>query len=160
MSPLSFRNFIFGVEDGLVSTVGLLAGVAVAGVDASTVILTGAVLVFVEAFSMAVGSFLSEQSVEEFSAHGKVSVRKPILGGVVMFVSYVCAGFVPLGPYVLLKGSLAIWTSIILTLTALFVLGALSGKVSHGGILRSAIRMLVVGGFAVLVGAYIGRLFV
>ena len=57
------RNFTFGVEDSLVSTVGLLAGIAFAGVNAGTVVLTGAVLIFVEGFSMAVGSLLSEQSV-------------------------------------------------------------------------------------------------
>lgn len=159
ISPLSLRNFIFGVEDGLVSTVGLLAGVAVAGVDTSTVILTGAVLIFVEAFSMAVGSFLSEQSVEELSAHGKVPVRKPILGGLVMFISYVCAGLVPLGPYLVLSGMYAVWASILLTLAALFVLGSLSGKISRGGILRSGLRMFVVGGIAVAVGAVIGVLF-
>jgi VIT1/CCC1 family predicted Fe2+/Mn2+ transporter len=48
------RNFIFGVEDSLVSTVGLLSGVAVAGVASRTILLTGVVLIFVEAFSMAV----------------------------------------------------------------------------------------------------------
>ena len=51
-----FRNFIFGVEDSLVSTVGLLSGVAIAGVPSRTILLTGVVLILVEAFSMAAGA--------------------------------------------------------------------------------------------------------
>jgi len=60
------RNFVFGVEDSLVSTVGLLSGIASAGASTATIFLTGTVLIFVEAFSMAVGSYLSEESVEEY----------------------------------------------------------------------------------------------
>ena len=64
-----FRNFIFGVEDSLVSTVGLLSGIAIADVPGHTIFLTGVVLIFVEAFSMAAGTFLSEYSAEEDSNH-------------------------------------------------------------------------------------------
>ena len=35
------RNFIFGVEDSLVSTVGLLSGVVVGGVSKDAVVLVG-----------------------------------------------------------------------------------------------------------------------
>ena len=54
------RSFAFGVEDGLVSTVGLLAGVSTADVSRRDILITGAILIVVEAFSMATGSFLSE----------------------------------------------------------------------------------------------------
>ena len=63
---LFMRNFVFGAEDSLVSTVGLLAGVATAGVLQKEIIISGVVLIFVEAFSMSVGSFLSERTTEEF----------------------------------------------------------------------------------------------
>ena len=62
---LFVRNFIFGAEDSLVSTVGLLAGVASAGIPRKDIIISGVVLIFVEAFSMGVGSFLSERTTEE-----------------------------------------------------------------------------------------------
>ena len=51
VKALYIRNFVFGVEDSLASTVGLLSGIATAGVNASTIVVTGAVLIFVEAFS-------------------------------------------------------------------------------------------------------------
>src|SRR3989344_3129963 len=62
---LYVRNFIFGAEDSLVSTVGLLSGVAIGGVAKVDILLPGMVLIFVEAFSMAVGSFLAEFSVRK-----------------------------------------------------------------------------------------------
>jgi len=57
-TPLNFRNFVFGVEDSLVSTVWLLSGAAAVVVAQETVLPTDFVLIFVEEFSMGVGSFL------------------------------------------------------------------------------------------------------
>src|SRR3989344_2538547 len=85
---LYVRSFIFGAEDSLVSTVGLLSGIAAAGVPQGTIFLTGMVLVFVEAFSMAAGSFLSERSAEEYVSRSGVPMRYFVVGGVIMFLSY------------------------------------------------------------------------
>src|SRR3989344_3322331 len=92
-SALYLRNLVFGVEDGLVSTVGLLSGIAIAGVERDTIFLTGMVLIFVEAFSMAAGSFLSEFSAEEYALQREVSGRTPFFNGLIMFWSYLLAGF-------------------------------------------------------------------
>src|SRR3990167_3716167 len=129
-----FRNFIFGVEDSLVSTVGLLSGIATGGVGREGILLTGVVLILVEAFSMAVGSFLTESSVEEYS-HIEDRKSRPFWGGIVMFVSYLVAGFIPLTPHIFLRGTTAIYTSIIASLIALFILGLISGSLSHGGLI-------------------------
>ncbi|MBL8031340.1 MAG: VIT1/CCC1 transporter family protein, partial [Candidatus Doudnabacteria bacterium] len=86
------RNFIFGVEDSLVSTVGLVSGVAVAGVSNKNVVLTGMVLVFVEAFSMAVGSLLSENSADEYESKSEVALSGAVGYSVVMFGSYLLSG--------------------------------------------------------------------
>jgi len=148
------RNFVFGVEDGLVSTVGLLTGIAIGGVSRQTLILTGIVLVVVEAFSMAVGSFLSEASTEELDARttsGSVTNRS-VRGGVVMFVSYFVAGFVPLAPYFVVAGSSAVYLSIALSLVALFALGVVNGWFAKGRMLWRGLRMMLVGGLAVVVG--------
>src|SRR3989344_7582377 len=93
------RNFTFGVEDSLASTVGLLSGVASAQVAASTVVLTGLVLVFTEAMSMGVGTFLSDQSAEEYEHHRDLSLSKSLPSALVMFFSYLIAGIIPIAPY-------------------------------------------------------------
>lgn len=85
-SVLYVRNFVFGVEDSLVSTVGLLSGVAMAGVARQTIFLTGVILIFVEAFSMVVGSFFSELSAEEYEKRGYVPIHKSVAGSIIMFL--------------------------------------------------------------------------
>jgi VIT1/CCC1 family predicted Fe2+/Mn2+ transporter len=62
------RDVVFGLEDSLVSTLGTITGVAVGTHDAFIVILTGIVLVFVEAISMAAGSYLSSRSAADLYA--------------------------------------------------------------------------------------------
>lgn len=150
------RNFIFGVEDSLVSTVGLLSGVAFAGVSKQIIILTGLILIFVEAFSMGIGSFLSEQSAKEFMARATLPIRRSVTGGIIMFFSYLISGFIPLSPYIFVDAPSAFKISIFLSLVTLFSLGAIGAKIFKIKILRSALRMLIVGGIAITVGILVG----
>ena len=151
-----FRNFIFGVDDSLVSTVGLLSGIASAGVERETIFLTGIVLIFVEAFSMAAGSFLSEASAEEYSARTNISQSRSFSASIIMFGSYFVAGFIPLFPYVITEVPVAFPLSVALSIAALFLLGAWSGKLSKAGIVRGAFRMAIVGGIAIVLGVVVG----
>lgn len=151
-----FKNFIFGIEDSLVSTVGLLSGVVIADVSKQTIFLTGMILIFVEAFSMGAGSFLAEQSEHEvMTGHNHTSLRT-VAGGVVMFASYFAAGFIPLFPYIVWDKAEAFPISIISSLVSLFILGGVSARFSNGKFMRSAIRMLVVGGVAIGLGVLVG----
>ena len=152
------RNFVFGVEDGLVSTVGLLSGIAIAGMDARVILVTGIILIAIEAFSMAVGSFLSEYSTEEYLEKSKVSTRVPLLDGLVMFFSYFVSGFIPLAPYIFMPINPAFWYSICLSLVALFFLGIISAKVAKLNIVRSGFRALAVGGVAIIAGILLGKI--
>lgn len=151
------RNLIFGTEDSLVSTVGMLSGIALAGVARTEILLVGLVLIFVEAFSMAAGSFLSERSTEEFVDGRDLPLRYPLLGGVIMFISYFVSGFVPLLPYIFQETEPAFQTSVVLSLVALFLLGTISAKRFNAKPVRSGIRMLVIGGMAVALGILVGR---
>src|SRR3989338_4652242 len=138
-SALFLRNLIFGVEDGLVSTVGLLSGIAIAGVDRETIFLTGVVLIFVEAFSMAAGSFLSEASVEEMGG-GEDDTRGSVTAGAVMFASYFAAGLVPLLPYLYFDVTSAFSVSVACSVFALFILGYWSGRGTRA-VWRKSFRM-------------------
>jgi len=61
----SIREIVFGLEDSLVSTLGVVVGVGAGTQDARVVMLSGVVLVIVEALSMAAGSFVSSKSHRE-----------------------------------------------------------------------------------------------
>lgn len=66
------REAVFGMEDGMVSTLGSITGIAAATREPFTILLSGFVIVSVESISMAVGSYLStksERAVEERKLH-------------------------------------------------------------------------------------------
>lgn len=153
-----FRNAVFGIEDSLVSTVGLLSGVAIAEVPRNTVVLTGIILIFVEAFSMAVGSFLSEQTAESYIEQKDASSGFPLKAGTVMFFSYFIFGFLPLAPYLFWATKYSFYISIVLSLVVLFVLGEISGKLSKTNRIRSGLRMAILGGGAIAVGILAGKI--
>lgn len=152
-----FRNFIFGVEDSLVSTVGLLSGVAVVDTPRLIIIKTGVILIFVEAFSMGIGTFLSEETSHEFT-HRRFSRGTVLHSAIVMFISYFLAGLIPLSPYLFVNSSHAETISIICTLVALVVLGVVSARKFRGNVWWKALEMLILGGFATLVGIAVGAL--
>lgn len=158
-SDVYLRNFIFGVEDSLVSTVGLLAGVAAADISHSAIITTGLVLIVVEGFSMGIGSFLTEETTEEMAGK-KLQTLESIKGAVTMLISYCLAGLLPLAPYTFLKGSTAVNISIALSLFGLMTLGyGTSVYYKRKSPIMRAIKMLMLGGSAIIVGIMIGKLF-
>jgi len=59
------REFVFGIQDGLISTVGLLAGIQGATENNLVVIITGFTAMFSGAISMAAGSYLSSNAQKE-----------------------------------------------------------------------------------------------
>ena len=154
---LYIRNIIFGISDSLVSTVGLLAGIDVSGTSKHFIILTGVTYAFVEAFSMAVGSFLSEESVEEDIANGKVNGSGPFVAGSIMFLSFIFASFVPIIPYMFLGLTAALFLSIGISIIALFVVGMISANKKNINILKSGFRMALLGGMAIVMGVAVGR---
>ncbi len=152
------RSIVFGTEDSLVSTVGFISGIAVASVDRRTILLSGIVLVCVEAFSMGLGSTLSEESVSEARARRGVRWSSAIRDGLVMFVAYVCAGFMVLVPYMVGDIADAFSQSIGVSLALLFVLGVSSARMSGLPVISRGFRMMILGGLAIALGVGVARL--
>jgi len=157
LRELYIRNIIFGISDSLVSTVGLLAGIDVSGTSAHIIILTGVTYAFVEAFSMAVGSFLSEESVEEDNLSGDAKTSGPFVAGTIMFISFIVASFIPILPYMFFGLTTALFFSIGVSIIALFFVGIISASKTKANILKSAIRMALLGGMAIIIGVVVGR---
>ena len=59
------RDFVFGMEDGLVSNLGLVLGVWQGGGGQFAIVLAGLASMFAGAFSMSAGSYLSAKSQRE-----------------------------------------------------------------------------------------------
>ncbi len=78
------REFVFGIQDGLISTVGLLAGVQGATENNIVVIVTGFTAMFSGAISMAAGSYLSSLAQKdifdkEITDAEKIAEREPYI---------------------------------------------------------------------------------
>ncbi len=152
------RSSFFGIEDSLVSTTGLIAGIAVATTDKQFIILAGLVAIAVEAISMAAGEFLSEETEHDMNDPGSRRTR-PVIGGLIMLVSYALAGLVPLLPVMLLPGEVAVFAAVAAALVGLFVLGYFKGQITQRPPLRSGLKVLIVGGIATLIGIVVGIIF-
>ena len=74
-------------------------------------------------------------------------------------VSYIVGGFIPLLPYMLLtNGFRALETSVVITLLALIVFGAVKGRVTGSGALRSSVQTAAIGGLAAAAAFGLARL--
>lgn len=212
----SIRELVFGLEDSLVSTLGVVVGVAAGTSDTKVVMLSGIVLVLVEALSMAGGSFLSSKShrdmleaaieeereeieqqpeeekeelrgmyrtrgfndeeieilvrritankdlwLEEMIAKelqiGKTDMEAPHKNAVVMFVSYLAGGAVPILPYLFLAAAPATFTAICVTVVVLFAVGYAKAKMTSTDAIRSGLEMVFIAAFATLLGYAVGK---
>lgn len=151
------RSSFFGIEDSLVSTTGLVAGISVGTHEVEFILLAGFVAVAVEAISMAAGEFLSEETEQDLTRSKRRS--NPIIGGLIMLVSYIAAGMIPILPILIFPIEYAIYVSIVAALIGLFFLGLMKGSLTKRNIIKSGIQVLVVGGAATLIGAAVGIFF-
>jgi predicted membrane protein (TIGR00267 family) len=60
------RETVFGTQDGLISTMGALTGIAAGTQSGEIVVISGFVIVAVEALSMSAGSYLSSKSQRQY----------------------------------------------------------------------------------------------
>lgn len=150
-----YRNLAFGVQDAIVTTMGVM--VASASVADVNVFRAGLVSVVASAFSMAIGAYQSERSAELATAKDDVDISRSELTGsaIVMFLSYALSGFLVVLPWRLLKNrrnafvaSVAI-SALLLTASAVFVSQNL--QVEH--IVWNAVEMLLLA-FVAVVGSY------
>jgi VIT1/CCC1 family predicted Fe2+/Mn2+ transporter/rubrerythrin len=212
----TLRATIFGVNDGLVSNLSLVMGVAGAQVDNRIVVLAGIAGLVAGAFSMAAGEWISMQSqrelferqialereelrvmpeVEERELAGifrrkglppehaahmashlmrdpeaalDTKVREelgldpdelgsPMGAATGSFLAFAAGAFVPLLPFLLMSGSPAFFTSLVLAFIALFVVGAGVSLLTGRSALMSGLRQVAIGAGAAGVTYLIGR---
>lgn len=151
------RSSVFGIEDSLVSTTGLIAGVAVAASDKKFVIIAGVIAIAVEAISMAAGEFISEDTEKDLSA--ETDKANPVFSGFIMFVSYFLAGLIPILPIIIFPLPYSVYISVAAALAGLFVLGIIKGKVTRQNLLKAGLQVFIVGGIATAIGIIVGILF-
>lgn len=74
------------------------------------------------------------------------------------FLAFGLGAFIPLAPFLLLSGTLAIGVSMVLALGSLFLVGSLVSLLTGRGLLYSGLRQTGIGGAAALVSYLVGSL--
>jgi VIT1/CCC1 family predicted Fe2+/Mn2+ transporter len=214
----SIRAAIFGMNDGLVSNLSLILGVAGAGVEPRTVLLTGFAGLLAGAFSMAAGEYTSVASqrdllqrqvelerreiaeapeeeaaelalifkqkglsteqasrtaaellknadsaadtlVREELGLDPTDLGSPVGAAVSSFAMFSVGALVPIIPFLLTTGTLAVGVSAGLAFLVLAGVGGLVGFLSGTNLLLSAARMAGLAALAAGVTYAVGRLF-
>jgi VIT1/CCC1 family predicted Fe2+/Mn2+ transporter len=145
-NPRFVSTLVSDIEEGLVLTVGLLCGLAIAGISGATIVLAGTIFVVTGGVSAASRHFLSSAYATE-PVEGSVSQAAIVLG-----LTYVVAGIIPLLPYMLMDVSRAFTTSIVCTFAAAFIIGLWSGH-KGAAVWKSAWHMAYVGAAGSIIGA-------
>lgn len=148
---------MFGFNDALVSTTGVIVGVSTGTSNKDVVILAGVVTILVEALSMGAGQYSSSKSAHQLDKTD--SVRTPLVSGIIMFIAYFLAGLVPLIPILIFPMEYSRNVAIIAALIGLFILGYAKGKVVKVSPIKSALEILLIGGLATAIGIVVGNIF-
>jgi predicted membrane protein (TIGR00267 family) len=163
LGPESIREIVFGVEDGVVQNMTLIAGMVGATMSGGVIVLAGVVNAVAGVLSMSMGTFLSSQAERDaLTATGVESVvrRSPIRDAVVMAAAYGVGAVVPLLPFTIpmMSRTAAVIAAVTLTAVGLFALGALKGALSKQARLRTGAQLLLLASAAGLAGYLIGAM--
>ena len=152
------RSILFGVENSLISTVGLIAGISVGVNDKRVVILGAAVAIVIESVAMGVGEYLSDDAVQELDKL-KRHRDNPLESGLLMMASGTLAGLVPLTPVLIFGYPASLIWGVAAAFAVLFLLGYVKGRVLGSSPFKGGTKTLIVGGVATIIGVIVGFIF-
>jgi len=168
-APYWIIDFVYGGTDGAVTTFAVVAGVVGAGLPSLIIIVLGFANLFADGFSMAASRYMSGASekqlnkIESKRLKHKLfdEVLDPLPGAVITFLAFNIIGFIPLTGYVWSYfrpvNELNIFiASVLMTLVALFVVGAIKGKILNDHVIRTGLASTFIGGTAALVSYFVG----
>jgi vacuolar iron transporter family protein len=162
----TIRAGVFGVQDGIVSTFGLIMGVAGAQISAEAVVIAGVAGVVSGALSMGAGEYVSVRTQRELLEAGEEVADyenvDPFRAAFANAGLFVAGGLVPLTPFLLATGRTAVIASTLVSALVLYATGAVLTRLTRRSPWRSGLRMLVIGGgsglLAFLVGTALGSI--
>ncbi|GAA0654248.1 VIT1/CCC1 transporter family protein [Salarchaeum japonicum] len=153
-------EFVYGANDGIVTTFAVVAGVTGAALDPGIVVVLGVANLLADGFSMGMSNFLSERSERDYEhalGHTVSNAKSPARTALATFGAFVVAGTAPLIPYLLgFAGSFSV--SVALTAVAFFAVGAARALVTDRRWYWAGAEMFAVGMTAAAVAFAVGEL--
>ncbi len=151
-------DFVYGANDGIVTTFAVVAGAAGALLSPGIVIILGLASLGADAFSMGASNFLAIRSEKELEKKKKLQnneeipnndIVSPLQHGGVTFTAFMVAGAAPLIPYLfLISSSQQFLISSILAAVTFFVVGSIRTLITGGNFIKAGLEMLLIGGVA------------
>lgn len=151
------RSLMFGLQDGIVSTTGVVVGISTGVSDRQIIVLAALVAVTVEASSMAAGQYSSEKAVHQMDKSGK-HTDNLYIGAFIMFVAYLIGGFFSIVPTLAFDQPVAKVIAIASAFVGLFIVGYIKGYLVEHRPLRSAIELFIIGSITTTIGVIVGYL--
>lgn len=157
LSSEYLQSAMFGANDALVSTTGVIVGISAGTGDKQVVVLAGVVTILVEALSMGAGQYLSSKSAHQLNK--EPATKTSLISGLIMFMAYLIGGLVPLLSIILFPIHYSAFVAIASSLLCLLLLGYAKGKIVKVSPLRSALEVFIIGGIATAIGLIVGNIF-
>jgi predicted membrane protein (TIGR00267 family) len=167
----SIRELVFGVEDGVVQNMTLIAGMVGAALSGRIILIAASINAIAGVLSMSMGTYLSSQAERDVALAGRdssaalandpepaVPIRSPRRDALVMASAYAVGAFVPLLPFFgdFLDEGAALSIAVLLTGLSLFFLGVGKAALSNQHRIRSGLEMLILASAAGLAGYFLG----
>lgn len=147
------RDIVYAANDGLVTTLAVVAGVQGADLSPIVVLAMGFANLAADGLSMGLGNYLGIKSERATELKDGYDERRESIEaarhGAVTWLSFVLAGLVPLLPYLFgMESSSAFELSLAASGATLFGVGAARTFVTRRSAWRSGLEMLLVGALA------------
>jgi len=166
------RDFIFGYNDGAVTTLAVIVALTAAGVDNFIIVLGAFANIFGAGIAFALGDYVSVKSQMNFMKtylHGKLSRREkdevkdmitqfdsPVKIAFIAFVAFVIAGDIAILPFFFTGGTDAMIMSITMVFLSVFFVGIYRAKYTHKNMLKSGAEMVFIAALALAAAFFIG----
>ena len=141
-------DLVYGANDGIVTTFAVVAGVVGGALTPAAVLILGAANLAADGLSMGVGNYLAIRAHESAREADNLPEEeaRPARHGLATFLAFISAGSVPLLPYMFTLSPFGREVScVVLTLAALFAVGAARALVTTGRWWKTGLEMLVLG---------------
>ena len=157
MTNIRIREFVFGMQDGILSTVALATSIAVAGSEKSIIIVAATAAAIAGTISMSTGSYLSSKAYLETLSVDSDIVNESLKDALTMGISFVIVAIIPIIPHIMFSTNRAIPIAILVSLVGLFALGFGTGKIANLSPLRKGLEISIIGGFAAMLAFLVGN---
>ncbi|HZX49672.1 MAG TPA: VIT1/CCC1 transporter family protein [Candidatus Paceibacterota bacterium] len=149
-------DFVYGANDGIVTTFAVVAGAAGALLSPGVIIILGFANLLADGFSMGASNALAIRAEHELAKKERDLVT-PFQHGLVTFVAFLVAGLMPLLPYLFsFSSGQQFFISSALAGFAFFCVGAARTLITKGNSLKAGFEVLVIGGIAAFVAYGMG----